>query len=350
MDISKSLRPVETYVAESAGMAPSGGKKNKFMDAFNNNPTVELVVLSAMAIFLTTLNNLLIEAMFTGTGKINATLWNFLMWSMYAVCAGIERLAYRIKGVKGSFWDYAQLATLTTVGNQMTYLALNYVSYTIRVLFKAAKIVPVMVISALYVGRKYTPSDYFNVILLVASIVMFSYGDATGLTGATQFDMRGIGLLSLGVIADAFTSNFEEKKLFKEKNASSNEVMLITSIFSTIYVLGTMIVQGSIGSNFAFLAARPDIIYKSLLACSASYVGLSINLRIIKKFGAVTSETTKALRRLVVVFASIIRFNKPFELFHQIGSLFFIGYLGGSFKTKIDKDNAKKAKLAASEQ
>eukprot|EP00954_Amorphochlora_amoebiformis_P023901 1362738-Amorphochlora_amoeboformis.AAC.1 len=67
--------------------------------------------------------------------------------------SGMSKLIFLAGGFKGKITDYMKLGALTATGNYFTYAALHYVNYTIRVLFKAAKVVPVMLVSAIYVGK-----------------------------------------------------------------------------------------------------------------------------------------------------------------------------------------------------
>ncbi|GAB5358586.1 hypothetical protein AAMO2058_000471200 [Amorphochlora amoebiformis] len=329
---SQVARASVVSVATTAN--PSGMDKSSGMS--------KLIFLAGSAIILSAVNNLLVEALFRGEAPIDASLWNLLNWSMYFVCALIERIVFRLRGFKGKITDYMKLGALTATGNYFTYAALHYVNYTIRVLFKAAKVVPVMLVSAIYVGKKYSMAEYLNVLILVLSITFFSYGDAATAGAATsKFDIRGIGMLGIGVVADALVSNFEEKKLFGERGASGNEVMLVTSFISAIYIAIAMFASGQIWTAIEYVKARPDIVQKAFIACTAGYGSLSMSLRIIQNFGAVTAETNKALRRLITVFASIIQYKKPFETFHMIGTALFGTFLLGSFKIKVDKSKRK---------
>jgi adenosine 3'-phospho 5'-phosphosulfate transporter B3 len=80
-------------------------------------------------------------------------------------------------------------------------------------MFKASKVVPVMIVSVLYQGHKYTTVEYVNASLLCGAISLFLLGDSEV---SPDFDIKGVLLISLGVLCDAFTSNYEERHFFKE--------------------------------------------------------------------------------------------------------------------------------------
>jgi len=300
--------------------------------------------------------------MFTSDAKNYTALITMMTSLVYAVLAlgefyheihsnhkGKDGPAPTIAGsMKGTAFDYARLGTLTASGMYFTNWSLRYLNYTLRVLFKASKILPTVLIAVVFYKKSFTGRDYMNILVLVASIVLFSYGDAVG-AGKTDngtFDVFGIALITIGVIADALTSNFESEHLFKVRKASHSEVMMAASLFGSLYMLAIMVMTGKAEDAYNYALANPDLAVKVVVSCSAGYFSITFILKIIKKVGAVPAEIVKSIRRVVSIVLSFIIYHKPFLSWHGFGSVLFLGFIYGTFMAKMAKVRAKQASKA----
>ena len=66
-----------------------------------------------------------------------------------------------------------------------------------------------MIMGVVLQGKHYTRAEYFTVFIFAAAIVIFTLGDAEQ---SPKFSLVGIFLISIGVIMDAITANYEEKR------------------------------------------------------------------------------------------------------------------------------------------
>jgi len=318
----------------------------------------ELLGMAASAIGLSILYNLLQESMFTSDAKKYTALITMMTSLTYAVWALLEfkqELSSKAKekgttpigiiaGMRGTATDYMILGTLLSSGMYFTNWSLKYLTYTLRVLFKASKILPTVLIAVMVYGKSFGIQQYINIVILAVSIVLFSYGDAIGKgkTSNASFDVFGIVLISVGVLADALTSNFQEGTLFKVRKASKNEVMMAGSVFSALYMLAVMVASGKATDSFTYLMENPNLALKVVVSCSAGYFSISFILKIIKKAGAVTAEIVKSVRRVVSIVLSFVIYSKPFLSWHLIGSIFFLLFIYNTFMAKANKQKLKK--------
>ncbi|ETO29232.1 DMT family transporter: UDP-galactose [Reticulomyxa filosa] len=118
-----------------------------------------------------------------------------------------------------------------------TNWGLQYLSYTTRIIFKAAKPVPTMLLEWLYVGKRFSRVEVFNVAILTFGITMFSCGEARD---APTFHFYGVVLMVLGIFFDSWTSNYEKKDVFSY-NASHCEAMFFASLLGTLWTVGTLV-------------------------------------------------------------------------------------------------------------
>merc|ERR1719266_1938515 len=114
-----------------------------------------------------------------------------------------------------------------------TNQSLAYLTYPARIVFKSGKPIPTMGVEWAYVGRRFTKEEVFSVVLLTIGIIMFARGEAHSKKGGSS-EIMGFVLISLGVLFDALTSNFEKKKIFSECSASHAEVMFYSNIFASV--------------------------------------------------------------------------------------------------------------------
>ena len=76
-----------------------------------------------------------------------------------------------------------------------------------------------MIMGTVIQGRSYGKLEYVSAGVLVLGITLFTLGDAAA---SPEFSPVGIFLITLGVVADAITSNFEEASFFRKSLRSPN--------------------------------------------------------------------------------------------------------------------------------
>eukprot|EP00434_Breviolum_minutum_P032976 symbB.v1.2.029172.t2/scaffold3165.1/size62113/1 len=132
----------------------------------------------------------------------------FLTSLTYMLLAMVERFVEKDTLRRGSLVEYVKLSFLTMGGMYFTNFSLHYLSYSLRVVFKSSKLVPVMLLGVVYLKKHYTPSQYLAVGLLTAGVVVFTLGDAKG---RAFFNPMGIAFIVAGSLSDAMAANYEEK-------------------------------------------------------------------------------------------------------------------------------------------
>lgn len=309
-------------------------------DEKDKGPKPNFLLLATGAVLLSLVYNFIQESLFTGESRKYTGLLTVLTALTYAGCAQIERWWIGESTFRGTLTDYLMLGTLTASGMYFTNWAVgSYLSYTLRVIFKATKVLPVVIVSVIYVGKKYTTMQYINIAVLLTAVLTFAYGDSLAKTKGSdsKFDVRGIVLITLGVFADAMTANFEEKRLFKTRGASHTEVMVAASLVGAGYTFLTMLVTGEIPGAMAYLAGNVDIIPKTVFSCAAGYFSITMILQIINHYGATEAEMTKAVRRVLTIALSFAYYTKPFLMWHGVGCFLFLGFISVNVYGKYAK-------------
>jgi len=256
----------------------------------------------------------------------------------YTVCAAVERQQKSEGRRKGSMVSYVKLSFVTLGGMYFTNWSLKYLNYATRIMFKASKVVPVMLVSVVMQGSKYSALEYFDAGLLVVGISLFVMGDSEV---SPEFDMFGIFLISLGVGCDAVTANYEERHFFKEVGCSHQEVIQYSSALSTFFGVITFVASGEATEAIPFAMAKPEVFLYTCGASVMGYLSVGFVLLIIKHFGATLAEVVKSCRKIVSIMLSFMVHPKPFGRNHVLGGFFFATAVALGVRIKTIKAKAK---------
>eukprot|EP00658_Telonema_sp_P-2_P035256 TRINITY_DN25671_c0_g1_i2.p1 TRINITY_DN25671_c0_g1~~TRINITY_DN25671_c0_g1_i2.p1 ORF type:complete len:235 (+),score=53.88 TRINITY_DN25671_c0_g1_i2:141-845(+) len=217
-----------------------------------------------------------------------------------------------------------------------------------RVMFKSSKLLPVMVMGLVIAKRKHTKGEYMCAGLLVAGIIAFAMADARG---SPKFDMRGILIISVGVMLDAVTSNFEEQKFFRNKDCSHEEVILYSYAIGSVWTLITITSTGELGTALTHSSAHPEVYWMTLMFSAMGYLSIVFVLLLIKLFNASVAEAVKSVRKITTIVISFLFFSKPISGLHVVGFVLFVGSVGLGMQQKLSANNhpAKEDKLDPAE-
>jgi len=244
----------------------------------------------------------------------------------YILCGFIENVAKGETQRKGEIKDYLLLAVFVMFGTFFTNMSLNYLTYPLRVMFKSIKVLPVMLVSRFYVGRKYSCTQYLSVLVLTIGITMFTLGDFKN--SGTVYPL-GFVLIVLGVGLDSLASNYEEKHFFnRDKNCSPSEVVVWSSMFGLFMAIALEAFTGDLMHAIEHTKQHPIVVPYCMAFSIAGYVSTNLIMTLIKAFGATVAEIIKSLRKVLTILFSFIMFSKPWATMHIVGfALFFVSCL-----------------------
>jgi len=237
---------------------------------------------------------------------------------------------------KGEMKDYLILSFCTAGGIYFTNKSLQYINYPMRVMFKSSKLIPVMIMGFFVAERSHTMAEYGTAALLVIAIICFALGDAKE---SPKFDLSGIFLISIGVMLDAVTSNFEEKKFFRDKNCSQQEVIFYSFALGSIWTFVTVALSGELTTALAHSYEHPEVYMLTLCFSTMGYLSVVFVLLLIKLFSATVAEAVKSVRKVVTIIISFVFFGKNIAGMHIVGFFIFIGSIAVGVHGKLSKSS-----------
>jgi adenosine 3'-phospho 5'-phosphosulfate transporter B3 len=74
--------------------------------------------------------------------------------------------------------DYALIGFLSVTTMALSNISIQYLNFPTQVMFKSCKLIPVMLVGVVFLGKKYTWMDYLAMFSLTCGMVIFSVGDS----------------------------------------------------------------------------------------------------------------------------------------------------------------------------
>eukprot|EP00741_Cyanophora_paradoxa_P019084 tig00021119_g18426.t1 len=215
---------------------------------------------------------------------------------------------------------------LTSMG--FSNLALTYVNLPTQVVFKSAKVIPVMIAGYFVLGKTYSWLEYVSAILFFCGLSMFTLGDVTV---TPNFNWLGVLSLLFALCADAFIGNAQEK-LLRLHRVPLTELVQGSYLFGMLLCLGLCVVNGELLGALRACSANPQIWGLLTLAALAGYLGTYFVLMLVNGFGAVTAVVVTSCRKLITIMLSFVLFPKPFTWLYLWGTLvLFAGVLVNTY-------------------
>jgi len=227
------------------------------LERFFPSENAQLLILACLAVVSALIVATLQERVLYIPG-FKYTGWMALVTAgTYSMCALVEQVAAKSLHLVAPMSEYVKLSLLTMGGMYLTNWSLRYLSYSVRVVFKSSKLIPVMLLSVVYLQKRYTVMQYFSVLLLTSGVVVFMLGDALG---KASFDFRGLTLILSGSLAEALAANVEEKRLFNMLGCMPSEVVLYSNLIGCAWALIADSLNGDLARAIQHSQHHPETI------------------------------------------------------------------------------------------
>lgn len=190
-------------------------------------------------------------------------------------------------------------------------------------IFRCCKLIPVLIGGIAIQGKRYGPLDFSAALLMSIGLILFTLADSRV---STKFDIVGVIMISIALVADAILGNMQEKTM-KEFHAPNAEVIFYSYFFGALYLGICLLFSGHLLPGLAYFAENKMERYGSSLIFSISgYLGMQIILTFVRRFGAFITVTVTSFRKVISIVISFLAFSKPFTMdYVYSGSLVLLG-------------------------
>ncbi|CAF1151736.1 unnamed protein product [Adineta ricciae] len=250
------------------------------------------------------------ELMFTLKGFDNTawflTCYQFFVYGILSfVHLGFAGLDQR----RASYRSYILLALLTVTTMGLSNYAVVYLNYPTQVMFKCCKLIPVLIGGILIQRKTFNRYDVAAAFCMSTGLIFFTLADSKV---QPRFNLYGVVIISLALIADAAIGNYQEK-IMKEHHVSNVEIVFYSFIFGFVFVLCGLLLTNNFFPSLEFWNKHPGPTYGyGLIFSIVGYLGIDIVLTLIKEYGALICVTVTTCRKAITIILSFTLFSKPF--------------------------------------
>lgn len=215
-------------------------------------------------------------------------------------------------------FPYFILSCLVFGATALATASLQYVPYSVKIIFKSAKLIPTMIVSSCMHNTKYNAREYIAALFLCVGAMGYAYnpGKSSAVTTANTF---GIIILTISAFCDALVPNIQQDMM--SKSISAEELMVNTNVVGLVCVSIYMLITGdfikmiSLSHTYPFLCANLAGVGICLAVAVMCYTSL------IKRAGSVVAVSIGTMRKIITIALSYVLFPKEFLPIHALASL-----------------------------
>ena len=250
-----------------------------------------------------------------------------------AVCASFERRMMGETIRKAPWSSYFLLCTFLLVSSATSNIALGYINYPTKVVFRSCKLIPTMIIAVSFNKKKVKSFEFVFGALISVGMIFFATAD---FQVSPNFNFFGIILVSVSVVADAFLPNYQEKVF--SHGSSRIEVTFFTNILCLVGMTVFFSLTGDLQKATGYALANPHALFLMSIYTVIAYVAITFHMALVKEFGGITTVLVGNTRKALTIVASFIFFPKPGSWMYVAGGLLVFGSLiGNAYMKEMDK-------------
>eukprot|EP00039_Didymoeca_costata_P015655 m.270427 g.270427 ORF g.270427 m.270427 type:complete len:420 (-) comp16263_c8_seq1:129-1388(-) len=262
----------------------------------------------------------------------------------FCVAIGVTRLTEQPKH-KSPLYKYSFTSMSNVMSSWFQYEALKYVSFPTAVLGKASKVIPVMIMGRFVQGQTYKMWEYGCAAALSLGVAMFMWSrveDNPSVIEDKTTSFSGLFLMVGYMMFDSFTSNYQSG-LFKSYQMSKFQMMFGVNMFSCMFTLWSLILNGQLLPAISFTLRYPKFMFHVIILSITSATGQMFIFHTIATYGALVFTIIMTTRQVLSIFLSAVFFGHSFNAQGWIG----IAVVAGSLFAKIYLQHKEKEKKKA---
>lgn len=242
-----------------------------------------------------------------------------------AICSYGERFVLKDFSRRAPLSTYLTLCLCLLVSSGTSNLALNFINYPTKVVFRSCKLIPTIIIAMVYLKKTVHWFEVMFGIFISIGMILFAAAD---FKTQPNFNPLGIGLVSISVVADAFLPNFQERVF--EFGSSRVEVTFFTNALCLVAMTGAFSASGDlqVAVEYTFRDTHTFLV----MACYTflAYIAVSLHMMLVKEFGGIAAVLVGNTRKAMTIVLSFVLFPKPMSYLYALGVILVFGSLIGN--------------------
>jgi adenosine 3'-phospho 5'-phosphosulfate transporter B3 len=218
---------------------------------------------------------------------------------------------------------FVGLSCLVWCGTGLANVAVSWVQYPVKVVFKSSKLIPTMGVSVLMGNsRAFGALDYLAAVCLCGGAAGFSFHAGKG-GESSQLVALGIALLTCTMFCDAVSANTQQ--LLMQRTGVPPMVMMLRLNFCGVLVsLAIIAASGQAGVAAGLLVSEPLVLAYMAGVGGSIAVGVWANTVLISEAGSVVAVGVATVRKVVTMALSYAIYKKPFERVHVVAFVLMV--------------------------
>jgi adenosine 3'-phospho 5'-phosphosulfate transporter B2 len=235
---------------------------------------------------------------------------------------------------------FTPCALSNTISSWSQYRALAFVSFSLQTLFKATKVIPVMLMGMVIKGTSHSMVEYIEALVITSGVAIFSmnYGNDAQAQKHTETEVTGFLLLCLYVLSDSFTSQWQSRIYRDHGKIDHYHMMFGVNLSSVILTTAAMIMSGDIPRVAEFFIYNPMAFWYNVLTAITSTTGQIAIFYTIKRFGPIVFTVIMTTRQMLSIVLSTVIFGHQISANSALGAaLVFAAVFHSIFRPIKDK-------------
>ena len=236
------------------------------------------------------------------------------------VAASVCTYLYGTVQTPAPLWYYTPCALSNTLSSWGQYAALKYVSFPLQVLFKSAKVIPVMLMGKFLNKKAYPWVEYAEAVMITLGVATFGLcrektpGKAEGET-----EFFGLLCLTLYICSDAFTSQWQDR-INKTYETSTYQMMFGVNCSAIIITVAALVAQNEIPAVTEFLLHNPQAGLEQCHHGHHERHGADVHLLHHQDLGPVVFTIIMTTRQMISMCISTIYFGHTISAGSMMGA------------------------------
>jgi len=212
------------------------------------------------------------------------------------------------------------------------YESLKYVPFTVQMISKTFKILPVMLMCTLVLGKRYLARQWtvaLAVAVGIAAFIAFAPVEEDGKVSGQSW-WKGFVFLTFFLSFDSMTSVLEER-LFRDYEMHANNQIMYVNMWSALTASMSMMFLGHLGPALVFAYEHSELAEDVFMMSAAAGMSQYFMFRQIQEFGALAFTITVNIRQALSIFLSYLTYGHHILRLQMLGLfIIFVALFSGS--------------------